>query len=101
MAGLLPWGPSSGDREPGLQPESLDWGQSLLQPGKQEWSLICVPWGLGEGSQPGQRKLGSKEPQGLACPAASHSVLCRLRQGGGSAHPLPDPTLDQSGPFVH
>lgn len=29
-----------------------------------------MPWGLGKGSRLGQGRLDSREPQGLACPAA-------------------------------
>ena len=100
MAGLLPWGPSSGDREPWLQPESLDWGWSLLQPGEQEWRPVLYALGPGGGEPARTKKAGLPRATELGLTSCiCHSALCRLRQGGGPAHPLPDSILDQSGPL--
>lgn len=99
MAGLLPWGPSSGDREPWLQPESLNWGQSLLQPGKQEWRPDLCALGPGGGEPARTKKAGLR-------PAQLHLTLCFADYTRAAGQPTLSPTPPSTraarfNPFVH
>lgn len=103
MAGLLPWGRSSGEQG-ALAAAPVLWLGTEPPPAREvsvEARAVC-PRAWGRGADPD--KEGWTPQSHRAWPAQLHLSLCvcRRRLGGRPAHPLPHSHFNQSSlPLIH